>query len=106
MTTSLIKPALLVMVPVLNAIGLWLKGKKHVATDGLVTYPLAKVKSKFIPFILLAIAVAIATIYGFIVSPYHGWRMALDAIFVTGLLQGAVVAFTSMGVYDATKTRE
>lgn len=78
MTTSLIKPALLVLVPVLNAIGLWLKGKKHFDAEGAVTYPLAKVKSKFIPFILLAIAVVIATIYDFIVSPYHGWRMACN----------------------------
>jgi hypothetical protein len=92
MTTSLIKPALLVLVPFLNAIGLCLKGKKHVASDRVFSYPLAKVKSKFIPFILLLeIAMAIATIYGFIVSSDQGWRMALDAVFVTGLLQGAVV---------------
>ncbi|WP_319757699.1 hypothetical protein [uncultured Sphaerochaeta sp.] len=99
---SMIKPALLVLVPILNVVGQWLKGQ----TLGTGTARKAKVESIMIPVILICTAVLVSTVYGFIVSGYQGWRMILDAVVMTGLLQGTLVAFVSMGVYDTLRKKE
>nr|WP_319520974.1 hypothetical protein [uncultured Sphaerochaeta sp.] len=99
---SMIKPALLILVPILNVVGQWLKGQ----TLGTGTARKAKVESNLIPVILICTAVLVSTIYGFIVSNYQGWRMILDAVVMTGLLQGTLVAFVSMGVYDTLRKKE
>lgn len=99
---SMIKPTLLILIPILNAIGQWLKGEK--AVDG--TYSKARIKTVDIPLVLLGISILVSIVYGFIVSTFQGWRMVLDAVVITGLLQGSLVAFVSMGVYDTAKKKE
>lgn len=84
-----IREGLLIAIPFLIAIG------KIAKKYGMET--------KWIPLLLLGIGIAIATVYGFVTSTLTGWRYFVDSIFITGLLQGAVVAFASMGLYDTVK---
>lgn len=87
--TEFIREGLLIAIPFLIAIG------KIAKNHGMET--------KWIPLLLLGVGIAIATVYGFVTSPLSGWRYFIDSIFITGLLQGAVVAFASMGLYDTVK---
>ena len=87
--TEYIREGLLVAIPFLIAIG------KIAKKYGMET--------KWIPLLLLCIGIAIATAYGFITSTLSGWRYIADAVFVSGILQGSVVAFASMGLYDTVK---
>ena len=87
--TEFIREGLLIAIPFLIAIG------KIAKSNGM--------ESKWIPLLLLGIGIAIATVYGFMTSTLTGWRYFVDAIFITGVLQGAVVAFASMGLYDTVK---
>ncbi len=85
-----LKPELLILVPLLIGLGRIVKQKMGDA--------------KWVPLILLATSVLIATVYGFIVTTRTGWRMALDAVVITGLCHGAVAAFSAMGLYDTAKS--
>lgn len=87
--TEFIREGLLIAIPFLIAIG------KIAKNHGMET--------KWIPLLLLGVGIAIATVYGFVTSTLTGWRYFVDSIFITGLLQGAVVAFASMGLYDTVK---
>ena len=87
--TEFIREGLLIAIPFLIAIG------KIAKKYGMET--------KWIPLLLLGVGIAIATVYGFVTSTLTGWRYFVDSIFITGLLQGAVVAFASMGLYDTVK---
>lgn len=87
--TGFIREGLLVAIPFLIAIGRI--AKKH------------GMESKWIPLLLLGIGIAIAAVYGFMTSTLTGWRYLVDSIVITGILQGAVVAFASMGLYDTAK---
>lgn len=82
-----IKPALVVLVPLLNIIG------QQIKKNGLSS---GKLKA-----ILFLLGFAMATIYGFLASTYKGWQLVLDAVVMTGLLQGALVTLLSFGTYDA-----
>lgn len=99
-----LRAELLILIPLLNTIGFYLKGKKSTDASGVATYPNAVVKTKHIPLILICAAVAIATVYGFVTSAYTGWRMVLDAVVMTGMLQGTLAACAAMGLYDTAKT--
>lgn len=87
--TEFIREGLLIAIPFLIAIG------KIAKNHGMET--------KWIPLLLLGVGIAIATVYGFVTSTLTGWRYFIDSIFITGILQGAVVAFASMGLYDTVK---
>ena len=87
--TEFIREGLLIAIPFLIAIG-------RIAKNGCIG-------TKWIPLLLLGVGVAIATVYGFVTSTLSGWRYFVDAIIFTGILQGAVVAFASMGLYDTVK---
>ena len=87
--TEFIREGLLIAIPFLIAIG------KIAKKYGMET--------KWIPLLLLGVGIAIATVYGFVTSTLTGWRYFVDSIFITGLLQGTVVAFASMGLYDTVK---
>ena len=87
--TEFIREGLLIAIPFLIAIG------KIAKKYGMET--------KWIPLLLLGVGIVIATVYGFVTSTLTGWRYFVDSIFITGLLQGAVVAFASMGLYDTVK---
>lgn len=85
-----LKPELLILVPLLIGLGRIVKQRMGDA--------------KWVPLILLATSILIATVYGFIVTTRTGWRMALDAVVITGLCHGAVAAFSAMGLYDTAKS--
>lgn len=85
-----LKPELLILVPLLIGTGRVIKQKMGGA--------------KWVPLILLAESILIATIYGFVVTTCTGWRMVLDAVVVTGVCHGAVAAFSAMGLYDTAKS--
>lgn len=87
--TGFIREELLIAIPFLIAIG-------RIAKNG-------GIAAKWIPLLLLGIGVAIASVYGFVTSTLTGWRYLVDSIVITGILQGAVVAFASMGLYDTVK---
>ena len=70
------------------------------------SYQNAKAETYFIPVILIVFLILIAVVYGFITSTYQGWRLALDALVMTGLLQVSPVAFVSMGIYDTFRKKE
>lgn len=82
---SYLKQELVILVPVLMAVGQYLKGY---------------ISTKKLPLFILLIGVVFAIIFGFLTSIYTGWKLILDAIVMTGLLQGSLAAFISMGVYD------
>ncbi len=85
-----LKPQLLILIPLLVGVGQIAKRRG--------------VRSNSVPFLLLGLGILIATSYGLVVSQYAGWRMALDAIVITGICQGGVAAFTAMGLYDTAKS--
>ena len=87
--TEFIREGLLIAIPFLIAIG------KIAKKYGMET--------KWVPLLLLCVGIVIATVYGFVTSTLTGWRYIVDAVFITGVLQGAVVAFASMGLYDTVK---
>lgn len=87
--TEFIREGLSIAIPFLIAIGKI--AKKY------------GVETKWIQLLLLGIGIAIATVYGFVTSTLTGWRYFVDSLFITGLLQGAVVAFTYMGLYGTVK---
>ena len=87
--TEFIHEGLLIAIPFLIAIG------KIAKNHGMET--------KWITLLLLGVGITIATVYGFVTSTLAGWRYFVDSIFITGILQGAVVAFASMGLYDTVK---
>ena len=87
--TGFIREELLIAIPFLIAIG-------RIAKSG-------GIAAKWIPLLLLGIGIAIASVYGFVTSTLTGWRYLVDSIVITGILQGAVVAFASMGLYDTVK---
>lgn len=97
-----LKPALLPLIPILITLGFWLKGKKVETSRG-STYPNTRILPGRIPIVLITFSCAVSIIYGFIISPYTGWRMILDAVVMTGLLNGLIAAFVSMGLYDSAK---
>lgn len=45
-------------------------------------------------------AFVLASVYGFVVSQYEGWRMVVNAVLQVGFVQGSIVGFASMGVFD------
>ena len=98
-----LRPELLALFPVLNAVGIWLKGKMVLSDNGDKTYPKAKIKTGKIPLVLVGFAVSVCTVYGFISTEYTGWRMILDAVVMTGIVQGVLVTSVSVLGYDAIK---
>lgn len=93
-----IKPQLLVLIPLLIGIGKAIKPSLKKRSDGST--------GRLIPLLLLFTSIAIATVYGFIATTYVGWRMVLDAVVITGIVQGSLAAFSAMGMYDTTRKKE
>lgn len=83
--TEYIREGLLILIPFLITIG------KIARIYGLET--------KWIPLLLLSLGIAAASVCGLVTSTLSGWRYIIDSIFITGVLQGSVAAFTSMGLY-------
>ena len=107
--TQYIKYELMILVPFLIGFGRIIK---LCLTNSSTTNKAAKLVRKLIkttsriPYFLWAAAFFLSAIYGFIISPYSGWKLFVDALFATGLIQGSVVAWTAMGLYDTAKRKE
>lgn len=86
-----LKSELMILVPFLIGLGQILK--KRWAID-----------PKTVPWILLAISVCFASIYGLISTDETGWRAWVDGLVMTGLAHGAVAAFSAMGIFDLGKS--
>ncbi len=109
---SYILPQLLALVPFLigltEVVKAWLFSedaleKKVQGTEGKarkIAYKILPDKGK-IPMLVWLLAVIFSTSYGFIVSTYQGWRMIAYSLVMVGLVQGSIVGFASMGVFDA-----
>lgn len=108
--TQHIKPALLALIPALIGLGealkRWLFGEGH--TDGKVRRVFLKVfrTPKHIPYLIWILAFILATAWGFVTSTFTGWRMVVDAVLFTGLIQGSLVGFCAMGVFDTARRKE
>lgn len=103
--TPYIKPSLMVLVPFLiglgNIVRLCLTLETVTNKVVLLIRKVFKTTSR-IPYFLWAVAFLMATIYGFVISPYSGWKLFADAL-TTGLVQGSVITWTSIGLYNTTK---
>lgn len=82
-----IKPELVALVPLLNVIGQAIKKK----TDS----------KKLLKIVLLLSGFTLSTVYGLISSRHTGMGRILDAIVMTGLVQGTLITLLSFGTYDA-----
>ncbi|MGP1418345.1 MAG: hypothetical protein ACTTJZ_00845 [Sphaerochaetaceae bacterium] len=104
--TSHIKPMLLVLIPVLNGFGQILKAALAAENPGKAQGWIRKhlASKDRLPAWLLAIGIAIASIYGLVSSELTGWKYILDALIITGLVQGSACAFMAMGLFDSVKT--
>lgn len=84
---SYIKPALVALVPLLNIVGQCIKKRTE--------------SKNVLMAALFLIGIASSTIYGLIASSYTGWKLILDSVVMTGLIQGTLVTLLSFGTYDA-----
>ncbi|MDD4083140.1 MAG: hypothetical protein PHD05_07160 [Sphaerochaetaceae bacterium] len=94
--TEYIKSELVFLIPLLIGLGKVLKNR----------FSKTGQSSDVIPVYLLIVGIFVAIVYGFISSTYTGWKMVLDAVIMTGFVQGSIAAWTAMGVYDTTKKKE
>ncbi len=83
-----LKPELLILIPVLYAVGAFIKSTK--APDWLI------------PFILGGAGIVLATIWTFSTSVESGWQACLTALF-TGITQGIIAAAASVYVNQLIK---
>ena len=86
-----LKSELMILVPLLIGFGQILKNRWLV-------------DSKKVPWILLAVSVFFASLYGLGASSETGWRFWVDGLVMTGLAHGAVAAFSAMGIFDLGKS--
>lgn len=98
-----ILPQLLILVPFLIGLGNLIK--PYLAEDAKTNIFKKTLKTtQRIPFALWTVSFTVSVIYGFIYqSGYTGWKQAVYAVVIIGLLHGSVVAFTAMGLYDTAK---
>ena len=82
-----IKPELVALVPLLNVIGQAIKKR----TDN----------KKLLMILLFVFGFVLSTVYGLISSRYTGRGRILDAVVMTGLIQGTLATLLSFGTYDA-----
>ena len=99
---ELIRPTLLILIPALNTLGVWLKGKKVTDTNGIVRYPKQKVPSHIIPFVLLGTAIVFCIIENLVSGSLLGWRLILNSL-STGAVEGLVCTGIAVFGYDVIK---
>lgn len=85
---ELIRPELLVLVPVLNAIGFALKK--------------SKIDNAWIPFLLGFCGILLATVYMVATEPFSDYRSVASAIFA-GITQGVLAASVAVYANQALK---
>lgn len=99
---ELLRPALLILVPALNAVGLYIKGKKVVDENGKDTYPNQKIKGNMIPLVLLGLAVLFCVVDNLTSSGLLGWRLVVHSL-STGAMEGLVCTGVAVFGYDMVK---
>jgi hypothetical protein len=109
---SHVVPQLLALVPFLIGVtevvkgwlfsdkALELKAKGQEGTARRIAYRILPGKGR-LPVFVWALSFVLASVYGFVVSQYEGWRMVVNAVLQVGFVQGSIVGFASMGVFDA-----
>ena len=98
----ILTPSLLVVIPALNVLGLWIKGKKTIDMFGEATYPHSLVKPKFIPLVLFSIAVLVCIATSLTSLELEGWKLILQSV-TNGLTQGLICTGVSVFGYDLVK---
>lgn len=99
---ELLRPALLILVPALNAVGLYIKGKKVIDDKGEDTYPNQKVKGNMIPLVLLGLAILFCVVENLTTSSLLGWRLVMHSL-STGSIEGLVCTGVAVFGYDVIK---
>ncbi|MCY1150793.1 MAG: hypothetical protein OWP43_00005 [Sphaerochaetaceae bacterium] len=94
-----INPILLILIPFLNGFGIILKKAVKDMNKSFIE------STAHIPFYIWFIAVVFSTLIGFFYSPNKGSLLIFDAIVMYGIIQGSVVAFISMGIYDTVRLK-
>ena len=98
----MLNPTLIMLVPALNVLGLYLKGKGVIDGRGITTYPKQKVKPKYLPMILFCVAVVFCIVNNFCTLDFEGWRLVAQSL-STGLTQGLICTGVSVFGYDLVK---
>jgi Na+-translocating ferredoxin:NAD+ oxidoreductase RnfE subunit len=103
-----VKLELLILIPFLIGLGQVIK---LILASTSSSKPISFLKKMIrstsrIPYFIWAAGFLCAAIYGFLISPYNGWKFVVDGLFATGFVQGSVVAWTAMGLYDTAKKKE
>lgn len=78
------------LVPVLNAIGYFLKHE-------------TRLPNEFIPFMLFAIASAVSISLRKLMSGYSGWLFWFDAVFMYGIVNSLKLTISAIGSYEAVR---
>ena len=94
-----LKPILLILIPFLNGVGIILKRAVKNKNSRLIK------STAHIPFYIWFIAFVLSTLIGFFYSKSTGRLLIFEAIIIYGLIQGSVVAFISMGIYDTVRLK-
>lgn len=107
--TQYIKPALLALVPFLIGFGevvkRWLFSEKE--PGGKIRRLMLRIikTTKHVPYLIWLAAFILSAAYGFIASAFTGWRLVIDAIVFTGLIQGSIASFAAMGIFDTLRKK-
>ena len=116
--TQYVKPALLVFIPFLIGLGEVIKGwlfpeinegesHKEIKVGRFKLFVLRFITTKKrIPYVIWVFAIVLSTVYGLAFSDFTGSRLAVDAVVYTGLVQGSIVGFASMGVFDTLRKKD
>lgn len=78
------------LVPVLNAIGYFLKHRTIIPNE-------------FIPFLLFAVASATSIAFRWITSGDSGWLFWFDAVFLYGIVNSLKLTISAIGSYEAVR---
>ena len=94
-----INPILLILIPFLNGFGIILKKAAKDKNKSFIK------STAHIPFYTWFMAIVFSTLIGFFYSTNKGSLLMFDTIIMYGIIQGAIVSFISMGLYDTVKIK-
>ncbi len=94
-----INPILLILIPFLNGFGIILKKAAKDKNKSFIK------STAHIPFYIWFMAIVFSTLIGFFYSTNKGSLLIFDAIVMYGIIQGSIVSFISMGLYDTVRIK-
>ncbi|MGD1818943.1 MAG: hypothetical protein ACPKOI_03550 [Pleomorphochaeta sp.] len=94
-----INPILLILIPFLNGFGIILKKAAKDMNKSIIK------STAHIPFYIWFMAIVFSTLIGFFYSTNTGPKLIFDAIIMYGIIQGSIVSFISMGIYDTVRLK-